>query len=95
MIAKSILLRHIKSKNIALVAMLLGLVKFSGLQTFLWTSLSFVCSVFSESTANALELFSKENSGFEETARFVKLVCNVWKIMTVRTPFQGTFFTEN
>ena len=75
--------------------MLLGLVKFSGLQTFLWLHFLLYAGVFSESTANALELFSKENSGLEETARFVKLVCNVWKIMTVRTPFKGTFCTEN
>ena len=48
-----------------------------------------VAGVFSEATSLALELFSDAYPGFKDTAKYVKFVCNIWKIMTVRTPNKG------
>ena len=42
--------------------------------------------VFSEPIARGLEMYSSENPGFAETAKFVKFISNIWKIMSVRTP---------
>ena len=49
--------------------------------------------VFSESTARGLEYYSKDYPAFMETARFVKFICNIWKIMSVKSSLKGTVFT--
>ena len=51
-------------------------------------------SVFSEATALGLEMYSAESPGFLETANFVKFISNIWKIMSVRTPYKGKFVTN-
>ena len=45
--------------------------------------------VFSEPIACALEMYKGENPGFTETAKFVKFIFNIWKIMSIRTPEKG------
>ena len=47
--------------------------------------------VFSESTARGLEYYSKDHPAFMETARYVKFISNIWKIMSVKSPFKGMF----
>ena len=48
-----------------------------------------ILGVFSDSTAHALQLFADANLGFEGTAKFVKMISSIWKIMTVKTPYKG------
>jgi len=49
----------------------------------------FLTGIFSESTVRGLEFYGKSNPAFYETARFLKFVGNIWKIMSVKSPSKG------
>jgi len=48
-----------------------------------------VSGVFSESTVRALEFYANICPDFLETARFLKFVLQIWKIMSLKTPSKG------
>jgi len=64
-------------------------VSVSGNHQVLFIFLYICIGVFSESTSDALKLYSDGNLGFEDTAKYVQFICNIWKIMAVRTPNKG------
>ena len=41
--------------------------------------------VFNESTARGLEFYGKDTSYFLQTFKFVQFVCDLWKIMLLRS----------
>ena len=56
---------------------------------FIFTTYTLASGVFSESTVKALEYYGKEYPDFLETARFVKFVLAIWKLMSLKTPSKG------
>ena len=49
---------------------------------------NFAKGVFHDSTIRALEYYSGAHPAFPQTAKFLKVVGNAWKILNVKSPFQ-------
>ena len=45
--------------------------------------------VFHESTIRGLEFYSEEHPQFVETARYLKFISTIWKILSVKAPYKG------
>ena len=60
--------------------------------TVLHQSILLGLGVFSESTAHGLDFYSSEYAPFAETARYVKFIGNIWKIVSLKTPSKGKCF---
>ena len=52
--------------------------------------LIFITGVFSESTVRSLEFYSDSHPSFKDTARYIKFILNIWKIMSLKSPSKGT-----
>ena len=52
--------------------------------------LIFITGVFSESTVRGLEFYSDSHPSFKDTARYIKFILNIWKIMLLNSPLKGT-----
>jgi len=51
----------------------------------------FLTGIFSESTVRGLEFYGESNPAFLETARFLKFIGNIRKIMSVKSPSKGAY----
>lgn len=60
------------------------------LSTIQKSSAKLSLSVFHETTVSALEYYHKfENKPWQDTAKFISLFCELWKVFNIRTPIQG------
>ena len=51
--------------------------------------LIFMTGVFRESTVQGLEFYSDSHPSFKGTARYIKFILNIWKIMSLNSPSKG------
>ena len=47
--------------------------------------LIFITGVISESTVRGLEFYSGSHPSFKDTARYIKFILNIWKIMSLKS----------
>ena len=52
--------------------------------------LIFITGVFSELTVRGLEFYSDSHPSLKDTARYIKFILNIWKIMSLKSPSKGT-----
>ena len=52
--------------------------------------LIFITGVFSESTVRGLEFYSDSHPSFKDTAKYIKFILNIWKIMSLKSSSKGT-----
>ena len=45
--------------------------------------------MFSESTYCALTYYADSHAGLMETARYVQFIANIWKVLSVKAPYEG------
>ena len=59
--------------------------------------INFNSGVFSESTYCGLIYYAETHAGFTETAQYVQLIANIWKVLSVKAPYKGIFdvFCDN
>ena len=48
--------------------------------------LIFITGVFSKLTVRGLEFYSDSHPSFKDTARYIKFILNIWKIMSLKSP---------
>ena len=51
--------------------------------------LIFITGVFSESIVRGLKFYSDSHPSFKDTARYIKRILNIWKIMSLKSPSKG------
>ena len=51
--------------------------------------LIFITGVFSELTVRGLKFYSDSHPSFKDTARYIKFIFNIWKIMSLNSPSTG------
>ena len=56
---------------------------------FTCCSLLYFLGVFSESTAKPFELYGKDTSDFVQASKFVQFVCDLCKIVLLKSPSKG------